>query len=194
MPNQKKELIICCCFNFEGDSTEQKIPHSECNKFKMLAVEDENPQPLYQLQKNVYFRTQIIDYSAPELLEYHEKVQNSCVMGRQQELYEFMKKIKDPQISTFFLYGHPGVGKTSFSVKAATYLVERRVCDIYFFIDLYNIKDRDMFRNKFNEVTKFGYPSNRASLTEVRGKKMIIIFDNADEFFIQSMIDFTEEF
>jgi len=44
-------------------------------------------------------------------------------MGRQQELYEFMKKIKDPQINIFILYGHPGVGKTSFSVKTVTYLV-----------------------------------------------------------------------
>jgi DNA replication protein DnaC len=101
-------------------------------------------------------------------------------MGRQKELYEFMKKIKDPQISTFFLYGHPGVGKTSFSVKTATYLVERRAFDIYHFVDLYNINDKEMFRNKFNEVTKLGYPGNKVSLSEVKGKKMIIIFDNAD--------------
>jgi DNA replication protein DnaC len=71
-------------------------------------------------------------------------------MGRQQELYEFMNKIKDPQTSIFIIYGHPGVGKTSFSVKTATYLIERGIYLIYFFIDLYNIKDKDMFRNKFN--------------------------------------------
>lgn len=101
-------------------------------------------------------------------------------MGRQQELYEFMKKIKQPNLYLFFLYGYPGVGKTSFAIKTATYLIERRVYEIYFFIDLYDIRDRDMFRNKFNEVTKFGYPNNRSSLNEVRGKQMLIIFDNTD--------------
>lgn len=50
-----------------------------------------------------------------------------------------------------------------------------------------------MFRNKFNEVTKFGYPNNRSSLNEIRGKQMLIIFDNTDEFFIQSIKDFQEE-
>jgi DNA replication protein DnaC len=48
-------------------------------------------------------------------------------MGRQKELYEFMKTIKDNQTSFFFLYGHPGVGKTTFAIKTATYLIERRV-------------------------------------------------------------------
>ena len=48
-------------------------------------------------------------------------------MGRQQELYEFMKKVRDPQLTFFILYGHPGVGKTTFAIKTATYLIERRV-------------------------------------------------------------------
>jgi DNA replication protein DnaC len=61
-----------------------------------------------------------------------------------------MKKIKDQRFYLFFLYGHSGIGKTSYAIKTATYLIERRVYEIYFFIDLYNIKDRDMFRNKFN--------------------------------------------
>lgn len=61
-----------------------------------------------------------------------------------------MKKLKEPNLSIFVLYGHPGVGKTSFAIKTATYLIERRVYEIYFFIDLYDIKDKDMFRNKFN--------------------------------------------
>ncbi len=44
-----------------------------------------------------------------------------------------------------------------------------------------------MFRNKFNEVTKFGYPNNRSNLNEVRNKQMLIILDNTDEFFIHSV-------
>jgi predicted AAA+ superfamily ATPase len=112
----------------------------------------------------VAFRTQIIDFSAPELIESHQRVSNSSVMGRQQELYEFMKTIKDNQYNIFFLYGHPGVGKTTFAIKSATYLIERRVFEIYFFIDLFDIKDRDMFRNKFNEVTMLGYPFNKNSI------------------------------
>jgi replication-associated recombination protein RarA len=48
-------------------------------------------------------------------------------MGRQQELFEFMKTVKDNQLSFYFLYGHPGIGKTTFAIKASTYLVERRV-------------------------------------------------------------------
>ena len=28
---------------------------------------------------------------------------------------------------------------------------------MYFYIDMYGIKDRDIFRYKFNEVTKFNY-------------------------------------
>lgn len=61
-----------------------------------------------------------------------------------------MKTVKDNQLSLFILYGHHGIGKTTFAIKAATYLIERRVFEIYFFIDLYDIKDTDMFRNKFN--------------------------------------------
>ena len=61
--------------------------------------------------------------TAPELIEHHEKIQNSTVMGRQQDLYYFMKNLQDNQYTTFFLYGHPGVGKTTFATKAATYLL-----------------------------------------------------------------------
>lgn len=75
-----------------------------------------------------------------------------------------MKTVKDNQFIYYFLYGHPGIGKTTFAIKTSTYLIERRVFEIYFFIDLYDIKDRDMFRNKFNEVTKFDYPFNKNSL------------------------------
>jgi replication-associated recombination protein RarA len=104
-----------------------------------------------------------------------------------------MKTIKDNQINMLFLYGHPGVGKTTFAIKSATYLIERRVFEIYFFIDLYDIKDRDMFRNKFNEVTKLGYPFSKNSINEVRTKPMIIILDNIDEFFLVSVEDFQDE-
>lgn len=72
-------LLICCCFNFEDDGKTDnrsggkdiKIPHSESNKFKMLPLDIENTQAIYELQKNISFRTQIIDYSAPELTEYY---------------------------------------------------------------------------------------------------------------------------
>jgi replication-associated recombination protein RarA len=38
-----------------------------------------------------------------------------------------MKTVRDNQLSLFILYGHPGIGKTTFAIKAATYLIERRV-------------------------------------------------------------------
>lgn len=150
----------------------------------MLPEDINNTESLYELQKNISFRTQIIDFSAPELIESHQKVSNNSVMGRQQDLYEFMKAIKDNQYMVFFLYGHPGVGKTTFAIKAATYLIERRVFEIYFFVDLFDIKDKDMFRNKFNEVTMLGYPFNKSSMNEVKSKPMIIILDNVDDFFL----------
>ena len=77
-----------------------------------------------------------------------------------------MKNMMDPQINVYIylLYGDSGVGKTSFSIKAATYLIERKIYENYFFIDLYNIKDKDMFRYKFNEVTKLGYNSTKSNL------------------------------
>ena len=51
-------------------------------------------------------------------------------------------------------------------------------------MDLYDIRDREMFRNKFNEVTGLGYPSNQKAMLEVRSKQMlIIILDNIDDFF-----------
>ena len=114
-------------------------------------------------------------------------------MGRQQQLYEFMKMIRENQLNLFILYGHPGIGKTTFAIKAATYLIERRVFQIYFFIDLYDIKDTDMFRNKFNEVTKLDYPYNKASINEVKNKPIIIVFDNVDEFCIASIEEFQNE-
>lgn len=49
-----------------------------------------------------------------------------------------------------------------------------------------------MFRNKFNEVTKFGFPNNRSGLNDIRSKPMLIILDNSDEFFIQNLKDFQE--
>lgn len=70
-------------------------------------------------------------------------------MGRQQELFLFMKSFKE-SIPVFILHGQSGVGKTSFAIKTATYLIERRAYDLYFFIDLYDIKDKEMFRYKFN--------------------------------------------
>lgn len=103
-----------------------------------------------------------------------------------------MKSIKDNQYSVFFLYGHPGVGKTTFAIKSATYLIERRVFELYFFVDLFDIKDTDMFRNKFNEVTMLGYPSSNTTFNELRNKSMIIILDNVDEFFISSMEQFED--
>lgn len=158
----------------------------------MLPADPENTEPIYDLQKSMSFRTQIIDFSAPELIEYHEKVSNTSVRGRQGDLFEFMKSIKDNQYSVFFLYGHPGVGKTTFAIKSATYLIERRVFELYFFVDLFDIKDTDMFRNKFNEVTMLGYPSSNTTFNELRNKSMIIILDNVDEFFISSMEQFED--
>jgi DNA replication protein DnaC len=116
----------------------------------MLPEDIENTDFIYDIQKNIAFRTQVIQMTAPELIEHHERVQNTIVMGRQQELYYFMKNLQDNQYNTFFVYGFPGVGKTTFSIKAATYLLERQIFHIYYFIDLFGIRDRDMFRNKFN--------------------------------------------
>lgn len=39
------------------------------------------------------------------------------------------------------IYGKSGVGLTTFSVKASTYMMERRIFSYFFFIDLYDIKD-----------------------------------------------------
>ena len=118
--------------------------------------------------------------TAPELIEHHERVQNSTVMGRQQELYYFMKNLQDNQYNTFFVFGFPGVGKTTFAIKAATYLLERQIFHIYHFIDLFGIKDRDMFRNKFNEVTNLNFPFNNSLIKELSSRKIIIILDNID--------------
>lgn len=39
------------------------------------------------------------------------------------------------------VYGKTGTGLTNFSVKASTYMMERRIFTFFFFIDLYDIKD-----------------------------------------------------
>lgn len=59
------------------------------------------------------------------------------------------------------IYGKSGTGLTSFTMKASTYMMERRVFEYFFFIDLYAIKDSIVFRYKFNEVTKFQYDGNK---------------------------------
>ena len=105
-----------------------------------------------------------------------------------------MKNLQDNQYHIFFLFGHPGVGKTTFAIKAATYLLERQVFNIYYFVDLFGIKDRDMFRNKFNEVTNLNFPFNYSLIKQVSNRKtVVIILDNVDEFFISSMQEFQEE-
>lgn len=53
---------------------------------------------------------------------------------------------------------------------------------MYFYIDLYGVKDVDVFRYKFNEVTKFNY-DGEVGVREVRGKMMVLILDNVDDFF-----------
>ena len=42
-------------------------------------------------------------------------------------------------------------------------------------------------------MTNFDYPYNHSTIKEFANKKMIIILDNADEFFVNSMEEFTEE-
>ena len=65
------KLLICCCFNFEEngssikDSKDKLIPHSESNKFKMLPENKEDTDPIYELHKNIAFRTQVISMTAP---------------------------------------------------------------------------------------------------------------------------------
>lgn len=93
-----------------------------------------------------------------------------------------MKKIKDLFQMIYIVYGSVGVGRTSFVLKCVTYLIERRVFEMYFYIDLYGIRDRDIFRYKFNEITKFNY-DGEVKLQKVKNKMMIIILDNADDFF-----------
>ena len=105
-----------------------------------------------------------------------------------------MKNLQDNQYTVFFLFGHPGVGKTTFAIKAATYLLERQVFNIYYFVDLFGIKDRDMFRNKFNEVTNLNFPFNYNLIKELSNRKtVVIILDNVDEFFMSSLQEFQEE-
>jgi hypothetical protein len=153
--------VICCCFNYEGteDNAEFRLPHSESNKFKMF----ENKE---KIKKEVVFvidstagkqmYKQLNDFTSPELVETHEKIESS-IMGRQREIFEFMRRIKDLNQNVYIVYGQVGVGRTSFVLKCVTYLIERRVFELYFYIDLYGIKDMDIFRYKFNEITKFNY-------------------------------------
>ena len=125
-------------------------------------------------------------------MESHDKVNNISVIGRQREMYQFIKKIMEKAGSLSVLYGPSGIGKTTFAIKAVTYLIERRVLELYFFVDLYDIRDRAMFRNKLNEVTGLSYPANKSVIAEARGKKMSIILDNADDFFNMNQMDFEE--
>lgn len=93
-----------------------------------------------------------------------------------------MKRIKDLSQNVYIVYGPVGVGRTSFVLKCVTYLIQRRAFQLYFYIDLYGIKDKDVFRYKFNQITKFNY-DGQVKLNEVKNKMMIIILDNADDFF-----------
>ena len=57
-----------------------------------------------------------------------------------------MKRIKDLNQAVYIVHGRVGVGRTSFALKSTTYLIERRIFEMYFYIDLYAIKDKDIFR------------------------------------------------
>lgn len=63
--------------------------------------------------------------------------------------------MREYQQNLYLIHGEEGVGLTTFAIKAASYLMERRVFEYFFFIDLYEIKDETVFRFKFNEITKF---------------------------------------
>ena len=81
------------------------------------------------------------------------------------------------------IYGISGTGLTTFAVKAASYALERKICEYYFFIDLYEIKEETVFRFKFNEATGFKYTGS-GTITHggIKYKKMLILLDNCDDF------------
>lgn len=89
--------------------------------------------------------------------------------------------MREYQQSLYLVHGVEGVGLTTFSVKAASYLMERRVFEYFFFIDLYEIRDSTLFRFKFNEVTKFDL-DNEMYETSIKTKKILFLLDNCDDF------------
>lgn len=97
------------------------------------------------------------------------------------------------ETSLMSVFGKSGVGLTTFSIKASTYMTERRIFEFFFFVDLYDIKDEVVFRYKFNEVTKFQYDGSSISETGVKNRKILVLFDNCDEFLIKSPERFYKE-
>lgn len=79
------------------------------------------------------------------------------------------------------IYGKSGVGLTTFSLKASTYMMERRIFFYFFFIDLYDIKDEIVFRYKFNEITNYQYTGEYINPTCAKDR-ILILFDNCDDF------------
>ena len=91
----------------------------------------------------------------------------------------------------FLVHGEEGVGLTTFTIKVATYMMERRFFEYFFFFDLYDIKDTTIFRFKFNEITKFDY--NGAMQGSIKDKKIFFLFDNCDDFLKLSPKEFYSE-
>ena len=77
-------------------------------------------------------------------------------------------------------------------MKAATYLMERRLFEYFFFLDLYEIKDSIVFGFKFNEVTKFDYHHGVVNQLSIKNQKILLLLDNCDDFISRSPRDFEE--
>lgn len=84
------------------------------------------------------------------------------------------------------VYGKSGMGITSFTTKAATYMMERMIFKYFFFIDLYEIKDPIIFGFKFNEITKFDFKNKVVGQSSIKDQRILLLFDNCDDFLLHS--------
>lgn len=84
------------------------------------------------------------------------------------------------------VYGKSGTGLTAFTIKGASYMMERRQADYFFFLDLYDIKDPVVFEFKFNESTKFDYKNGVVNQLSIKNQKVLLLLDNCDNYLNQA--------
>ena len=72
-------------------------------------------------------------------------------------------------------------------------MMERRQLEYFFFMDLYDIKDKIVFGFKFNELTKFDYKNGVVNQLSIKNHKILLLLDNCDDFLEKSPKEFHEE-
>jgi predicted ATPase/class 3 adenylate cyclase/Tfp pilus assembly protein PilF len=140
-----------------------------------------DPQPLFQL---VHPELALREFPSLQSLSSHPQnlpVQSTPFLGRERELTETTKLLRDPSCRLLTLIGPGGIGKTRLALQAAAERIEDFMHGV-FFIPLAPLISVDFLISTIADALKFSFYSKEDEkiqlLNYLREKEMLLIMDN----------------